>query len=237
MEKDSFVFRKEWRDAVSGLPEEMRLEIYEAIMEYGFSGKLSELRPMAMLAFNFAKTTLDRDSERYEEIRKKRSKAGQMHKGNQYQNGTSVPKWNKMEQNGTNGTDSVYVGDMCSPNVEQKKEPPKGGKKKDAAQAASCLQKRKEEFQEKVAPYVALYGREMVTEFFEYWTEENRSKTKMRFELERTWNVDRRLKVWASRDGTYQTKAHGTEGRKDDARARRSADAARGISDFILSDA
>lgn len=77
MPKDSFVFHKEWRDAISGLSAEIRLEVYEAIIEYGISGTLtSGLRPMAMLAFNFAKAILDRDAEREKYIRHKRSEAG-----------------------------------------------------------------------------------------------------------------------------------------------------------------
>lgn len=109
MEKDSFVFRKEWKDAISGLPDEVRLEIYEAIIEYGTTGKSSDLKPMAMLAFNFAKATLSKDAERYEEKRKKRSDAGRKHKGNQYtrRKGTSVPNLEQNGTNGTNGTDNV----------------------------------------------------------------------------------------------------------------------------------
>ncbi len=35
-------------------------------------------------------------------------------------------------------------------------------------------------------------------EFLEYWTEQNKSGTKMRFEMERTWDLKRRLSRWAS---------------------------------------
>ena len=97
MQKDSFVFRKEWRDAISGLPDEVRLEIYEAIIEYGTSGKESDLKPMAMLAFNFAKTTLDRDAEKYDEIRRKRSEAGK--KGGAKVGNTNALKNKQNEQN------------------------------------------------------------------------------------------------------------------------------------------
>lgn len=41
MERETFVFHKEWREATSGLPAEVRLEIYEAIIEYGISGRLT----------------------------------------------------------------------------------------------------------------------------------------------------------------------------------------------------
>ena len=34
--------------------------------------------------------------------------------------------------------------------------------------------------------------------FIDYWTEPNKSKSKMRFELERTWHLSRRLSRWAN---------------------------------------
>ena len=34
------------------------------------------------------------------------------------------------------------------------------------------------------------------TDFIEYWTEPNKSKTKMKFEMERTWDTQRRLRKW-----------------------------------------
>ena len=68
MSKDSFKFHVVWKDSLSGLPDEVRLEVYDAIVEYGVSGKLSDLKPMAMLAFNFIKAEMDRDMERYNAI-------------------------------------------------------------------------------------------------------------------------------------------------------------------------
>ena len=50
-----------------GLPDAVRLEIYEAIIEYGTSGTIPTLKPTAMMAFNFMKMAIDRDKERYEE--------------------------------------------------------------------------------------------------------------------------------------------------------------------------
>lgn len=67
MKRDSFVFRGEWKDAIIGLPDAVRLEIYEAIIEYGTSGTIPTLKPTAMMAFNFTKMAIDRDRERYEE--------------------------------------------------------------------------------------------------------------------------------------------------------------------------
>lgn len=50
------------------------------------------------------------------------------------------------------------------------------------------------------------YPDTMKKEFFDYWTEPNKSKTKMRFELEKTWDLNRRLNTWASRDRNFNKK-------------------------------
>lgn len=73
MKRDSFVFRGEWKDAIADLPAGVRLEIYEAVIEYGTSGTIPALKQMAMLAFNFMKTAIDRDRERYEDAARERS--------------------------------------------------------------------------------------------------------------------------------------------------------------------
>ena len=41
------------------------------------------------------------------------------------------------------------------------------------------------------------YPASMLKEFINYWTEPNKSCTKMRFELEKTWDLKRRLERWA----------------------------------------
>lgn len=70
--------------------------------------------------------------------------------------------------------------------------------KKDAAKAATLS--RKELFYQSLIPYVGLYPKEMIRSFFDYWSELNKSETKMRYELEKTWELPRRLATWASRE-------------------------------------
>ena len=71
-------------------------------------------------------------------------------------------------------------------------------KKKPAASAATT-EERKELFRKSLVPFVDQYGREMIREFFDYWTEKTRSGAKMRYELERTWETPRRLATWSRR--------------------------------------
>ena len=56
------------------------------------------------------------------------------------------------------------------------------------------------------------YPKEMLQKFCNYWTEPNKSKTKMRFELEKVFDVPRRLVTWASRDKEIN-KNNGTDKR------------------------
>jgi predicted transcriptional regulator len=83
-----------------------------------------------------------------------------------------------------------------STSVEAKKA--EQAKKLAAAKAATL--KRKEDFYNSLVPYVVRYGKEMIRAFFDYWSELNKSETKMRLETEKTWELARRLSTWANRE-------------------------------------
>lgn len=70
--------------------------------------------------------------------------------------------------------------------------------KKDAAKAATLS--RKEAFYQSLIPFVGKYPKEMIRAFFDYWSEQNKSGTKMRYELEKTWELPKRLATWANRE-------------------------------------
>lgn len=83
-----------------------------------------------------------------------------------------------------------------STNVEAKKA--EQSKKLAAAKAATL--KRRDNFYQSLVPYVERYGKEMIRAFFDYWSELNKSETKMRFETNKTWEVTKRLATWANRE-------------------------------------
>ena len=47
---------------------------------------------------------------------------------------------------------------------------------------------------------------EMANDFLKYWREPNRSKTKMRWELEKTWDLKARLQRWSKRQKEWNPK-------------------------------
>lgn len=65
------------------------------------------------------------------------------------------------------------------------------------------IEERKLEFAHTLKPFVETYGKEMIRKFYDYWTEPNKSNTKFKMELEKTWSLERRLETWASREKDF----------------------------------
>lgn len=66
-QKTSFLFNIAWRDVLMDYPAEVRYEVYDAIIEYAASGRLSELKPLAKMAFSFIKYEMDNNQRKYDE--------------------------------------------------------------------------------------------------------------------------------------------------------------------------
>jgi len=70
----------------------------------------------------------------------------------------------------------------------------------DRQKIEQILKERKQKFYELLLPYLGKYPKEMLRAFYNYWTELNKSGTKMRFELQQTFEVSKRLVTWANKD-------------------------------------
>ena len=55
---------------------------------------------------------------------------------------------------------------------------------------------RKTEFKNSLQPFLENYGKDMLNNFFEYWTEKKPKGRKMLFEMQKTFDVSLRLKRW-----------------------------------------
>ncbi len=83
--------------------------------------------------------------------------------------------------------------------------------KKSASHKLS-LEERKKVFRSTLVPFTitpknpnAKYDADMVKDFFDKWTEPNPAKTKMKFEMEKTWDVSLRLSTWKRRSYSQKT--------------------------------
>jgi hypothetical protein len=91
-------------------------------------------------------------------------------------------------------------------------------KEKVAAEAATLIQKRREAFYQSILPYLGKYTKEMLRGFYDYWSELNKSKTRMRWELQPTWEIGKRLATWASKDNNFSNgniRTNNQEGKRE----------------------
>ena len=65
------------------------------------------------------------------------------------------------------------------------------------------LETRREAFIDSLAVFSSIYGNEMLQAFADYWTEPNRSLTRMRFEMQKTWSTALRLATWARNEASF----------------------------------
>lgn len=103
--KKSFIFNVEWQEILLAYPSEVRLEVYDAIIEYVAAGTLSELKPMAKMAFSFIKKEIDYNTNKYNDIVAKRSEAGKKGMASRYvkgNTGNGVKTTNVTNDNKTN---------------------------------------------------------------------------------------------------------------------------------------
>lgn len=107
--------------------------------------------------------------------------------------------------------------------------PVKPKKTKEDIEAAT--KKRMAEFYNSLVPYVRTYGKEMVRQFYDYWSETNKSGSRMRWEQEKTWVLEKRLEYWSRRSSNFN--GNGTKDNRCGSAEQRSADTANSIRDFI----
>lgn len=75
---------------------------------------------------------------------------------------------------------------------------------------------RKLKFADTLKPFVEKYGKEMIRAFFDYWTEPNKSNTKFRMELEKTWGLEKRLTTWNNNESNFKSKNKSTNNHDTD---------------------
>lgn len=112
--RKSFVFNTDWQEILLGCPSEVRLEVYDAIIEYAASGTLLELKPMAKMAFSFIRKEIDSNELQYQENFNKKSLAGKKGMEARYQKEEFVTEPNKAYQTITEANTTYH--NLTEPN-------------------------------------------------------------------------------------------------------------------------
>lgn len=190
--------------------------LFKAILSYVNDEPVTETEgdPAIKMAFKVLKTQIDRDAEKYDEICKRRResinkrwhKEGRNTKDSKsIQMNTNVNKSIQTDYDSENGNDSDSGNKLPIGNID-KENPTIVGEKEDAAAKAATpstvksIEERQKAFYDTLRPYVNKYPKEMLRAFYDWWSEPNRRRTKLRVELEKTWDLPRRLATWNRKD-------------------------------------
>lgn len=68
------------------------------------------------------------------------------------------------------------------------------------------IEEREIEFKKSVLEFKNNYDIGLLKSFFNYWSEPNKQKTKMKFELQETFDISRRLNTWKNNDKDFSKK-------------------------------
>lgn len=119
-----------------------------------------------------------------------------------------------------------------TPLVHQENEETKPKKTKE--ELKNDAERRAKNFYNSLIPYVSTYGKEMVREFYDYWSEPNKSCSRLRFEQEKTWDLGRRLARWSNNNKGFKSNEYKKNRRNNDSAAQRVGEAAN-LVDSLLS--
>lgn len=138
--------------------------------------------------------------ERLAPVYEKRGKAKELSAQQRRENG-------KFATNNTEGT-VVTVTEIPQSKVKESKSEESKVNDSDAGKPAT-IEQRASDFMDKVAQHLNGYSKEMLRDFYDYWTEKNEGGRKMRFEMQKVFDIERRLKTWDSnekKNGSFKNK-------------------------------
>jgi len=183
--KKSFIAYADWKAVFDELPNEDAGALIKHIFAYVNDENPVSDSILLKAVFANIKSTLKRDLEKWENQLQQRIDAGKR--------SAEIRALNKSNEKSTvvdsrtrNSTDSVNVSVSVNDSVKKKKK--------------GSIEEREKEFFSSLESFVKTYGKKMIREFYDYWSEPNISKTKMRYEKENTWELSRRLVKWSNND-------------------------------------
>lgn len=65
------------------------------------------------------------------------------------------------------------------------------------------IDSRKSKFASTLQPYLLIYGKDMLNDFYAYWTEHGEHDKKFRSEKEKSFSIERRLETWKRNEKTF----------------------------------
>lgn len=70
---------------------------------------------------------------------------------------------------------------------------------------------RKQKFEDEIRLFCFQYSQEMLDSFYLYWSEEDQKGNKMKYELQKTWSLEGRLRTWFNNEKKFKSNNNGTK--------------------------
>ena len=180
-EKKGFILYCDIIHTIEKLSDEQAGKLFKHILKY-----VNDQEPIAEdiiteIAFEPIKQTLKRDLQKYEDIRVKNQENARKR-----WNATASECMQVDTKNAVIDKDIVKVKDKVIESIEE----------------------RKSKFYSSLSLFVDEYPKQMLRDFFNYWSEHGENDKKLRFEKEKTFGLKQRLSTWYSRN----PKQYETEG-------------------------
>ena len=182
--KKSFILYCDQRGTWERLSDEQAGKLIKHVLAY-VNDENPESDFVTELAFEGIKRALKADLIKYEQIKTKRVEAGR--KGGKQTQAKQASATFAQANQAVNVNGNVNVTDTV--NVKEIREIT---------------------FREQVAQHTT-YESSMRDSFADYWTESNEKGVKLRFEMQKTFDIGRRLKKWSSNDFGGQDKTEVTD--------------------------
>lgn len=177
--RDSMIFYRSFYESVNGLSPVIKAELYDAIFEYSLNFKEIEFtNEISKALFTLIKPQLDANIKRFENGKKPKTK----------QKESKTEAKDKQNEIKVEANNNVNVNDNVNKNIN--------------------IEERKSKFYDAITEYVDEYPKQMLRDFFNYWSEHGENDKKLRFEKEKTFGIKQRLSTWHSRN----PKQYKTEG-------------------------
>jgi DNA polymerase III gamma/tau subunit len=173
--RDTMIVYRSFYEAIRELPKENQAEIWNAVYELGLNGNEVELTGLSKTIFMLVKPQIEANLKRFENGKKPKLKQ------------------NKSKTEAKDDQDKI------------KSEANNNNNNNNNLNNNKNLEDRKNDFAALLQPYIETYGREMLNEFYMYWTEHNQRKTKLKYEMQSTWSLERRLNTWSKQSVKFGT--------------------------------
>jgi hypothetical protein len=174
-DKKGFILYADQKAIFEQLPNDKAGELIKFIFSYVNDENPETDDLIIKLGFTPIQQQLKRDLVKYEETKEKRSEAGKAGANKRWQ---TIANDSKRINDIAKIADNVNVKDKVIDNIEE----------------------RKSKFYVSLSLYVNEYPKKMLREFYDYWTEHGVKDKKLRFEKEKTFGIEQRLRTWYNRN-------------------------------------